>query len=117
MRYVVKWIAGFCYVIFKDQRDAEECVRQLDGREWGRMSRRFRVRFAWDGDARVRQAARRRDAEPSTKLFVAGYDARTTKASDLEVLFEEFGRIRVSNDGLRQRVFRQRFFFLLVFCF
>jgi hypothetical protein len=84
-------------VYYDDERDAEECIRRLDGREWGRLGRRLRVEFAKnDANVRAREAKRRSGADPNNTLFVAGFDPRGTRAEELEKVFEEFGRLKVS---------------------
>ncbi|PSC71904.1 serine arginine-rich splicing factor RS31-like isoform X1 [Micractinium conductrix] len=90
----VEFKSGFCFVHYKNKRDAEDAIHALDGREWGDRRRRLRVEFARnDANVRDREKARRDAANPSKTLFVAGFDPRTIRTRDIEKAFEEFGRI------------------------
>ncbi|PRW39211.1 serine arginine-rich splicing factor RS40-like isoform X1 isoform A [Chlorella sorokiniana] len=90
----VEFKSGFCFVYYKDKRDAEDCIHALDGREWGRLRRRLRVEFAKnDANVRERERSRRSGAEPNRTLFVAGFDPRSIRTRDIERAFEEFGRL------------------------
>jgi hypothetical protein len=65
-------------------------------RDWGRQGRRLRVEFAKnDANVRKREEARRAAAEPNKTLFVAGFDPRTTRSSDVEKAFDGYGRLKV----------------------
>ncbi|GAB4814071.1 hypothetical protein N2152v2_001117 [Parachlorella kessleri] len=91
----VEYKTGFCFVHFDDKRDAEDFIRAMDGREWGRLRRRLRVEFAKnDANVRTREETRRKNAEPNKTLFVAGFDPRGTRSRDIERAFEAFGRMR-----------------------
>ena len=99
---------------FEDERDADEAIRALNGAEWGRQNRRLRVEFAKnDANVRAREAARRSAADPNTTLFVAGFDARSTREADLEKSFEPFGRLKVRIDWLGNKV--QQPFYIFTF--
>ncbi|EFN53940.1 hypothetical protein CHLNCDRAFT_25380 [Chlorella variabilis] len=90
----VEYKSGFCFVHYKDKRDAEDAIHALDGREWGRLRRRLRVEFAKnDANVREREKARRNSADPNRTLFVAGFDPRGIRTRDIEKAFEEFGRL------------------------
>ncbi|KAL4429013.1 hypothetical protein ABPG77_006052 [Micractinium sp. CCAP 211/92] len=90
----VEYKSGFCFVHYRDKRDAEDAIHALDGREWGRLRRRLRVEFARnDANVRDREKARKASAEPNRTLFVAGFDPRSIRTRDIEKAFEEFGRL------------------------
>ncbi|KAL6784039.1 SRS10 [Auxenochlorella protothecoides x Auxenochlorella symbiontica] len=91
----VEFKSGFCFVHYEDIRDAEDAIKDLDGREWGRMRRRLRAEFSkTDVNVKVREERRREAAIPNTTLFVAGFDPRTIRTRDLERAFEPFGRVK-----------------------
>ena len=39
------WFTGFAFIYMEDERDAEDAIRALDRREFGRKGRRLRVEW------------------------------------------------------------------------
>lgn len=88
---------GFAFVYMGDERDAEDAIRSLDNREFGRQKRRLCVEWAKQGDGPVRRREERRrnasDLKPAKTLFVINFDPISTSVRDLETHFEPYGKL------------------------
>ncbi|GFH17747.1 uncharacterized protein HaLaN_14442, partial [Haematococcus lacustris] len=81
----------FAFVYMLNERDAERAIRKLDGKECGFKRRPLRVQWA-----KTKDADRKRNARPSTTLFVVNFDLSRTRERDVERHFEQYGRIKRS---------------------
>ncbi|KAJ9529885.1 hypothetical protein QJQ45_022309 [Haematococcus lacustris] len=79
----------FAFVYMLNERDAERAIRKLDGKECGFKRRPLRVQWA-----KTKDADRKRNARPSTTLFVVNFDLSRTRERDVERHFEQYGRIK-----------------------
>uniref|UniRef100_A0A0C9RYX6 TSA: Wollemia nobilis Ref_Wollemi_Transcript_1944_1041 transcribed RNA sequence n=1 Tax=Wollemia nobilis TaxID=56998 RepID=A0A0C9RYX6_9CONI len=87
--------SGFAFVYMEDERDAEDAIRGLDNREFGRQRRRLSVEWA-RGDRGIRHregGGRAVNLKPTKTLFVINFDPYTTRVKDLERHFEPYGRL------------------------
>ncbi|KAG0474466.1 hypothetical protein HPP92_014152 [Vanilla planifolia] len=87
---------GFAFIYMDDERDAEDAIRGLDRREFGRQGRRLRVE--WTKQERIgrRSVSSRRSSanlRPSKTLFVINFDSINTRTRDLERHFEPYGKV------------------------
>ncbi|KAL6747989.1 hypothetical protein V8C86DRAFT_3147334 [Haematococcus lacustris] len=80
---------NFAFVYMLNERDAERAIRKLDGKECGFKRRPLRVQWA-----KTKDADRKRNARPSTTLFVVNFDLSRTRERDVERHFEQYGRIK-----------------------
>ncbi|KAK8956548.1 Arginine/serine-rich-splicing factor RSP41 [Platanthera zijinensis] len=87
--------SGFAFVYMDDERDAEDAIRGLDRREFGRQGRRLRVE--WTNQERGGRSASSKkssaNSRPSKTLFVINFDPVNTRTRDLEGHFEPYGKI------------------------
>ncbi|GMH32520.1 hypothetical protein BSKO_00354 [Bryopsis sp. KO-2023] len=102
---------GFAFIYMKDKRDAEDAIYHLDGKDFGSKRRTLRVEWAKvcangsrsnasDGRdqpfflcPKAKEDLRRKNAKPTSTLFVVNFDARRTEEKDLEYHFEPYGRL------------------------
>ncbi|PKA61122.1 Arginine/serine-rich-splicing factor RSP40 [Apostasia shenzhenica] len=87
---------GFAFIYMDDERDAEDAIRGLDRREFGRQGRRLRVEWTKQERGGRRSVSSRRSSantRPSKTLFVINFDPINTRTRDLEKHFEPYGKI------------------------
>lgn len=85
---------GFAFVYMKDKRDGDDAVHELDGKEFGYRRRKLKVEWAkGNGEVKKREELRKRQARPTTTLFVVNFDPDRTRDRDLERIFDRFGRL------------------------
>ncbi|CAK9187209.1 unnamed protein product [Ilex paraguariensis] len=88
--------SGFAFVYMDDERDAEDAIRGLDRREFGRKGRRLRVEWTKQERSVRRPESSRRSStnmRPSKTLFVINFDPYHTKERDLERHFDPYGKV------------------------
>uniref|UniRef100_A0A6P3YRY5 serine/arginine-rich splicing factor RS40 isoform X1 n=1 Tax=Ziziphus jujuba TaxID=326968 RepID=A0A6P3YRY5_ZIZJJ len=87
--------SGFAFIYMEDERDAEDAIRGLDRREFGRKGRRLRVEWTKHERGIRRPGGSRRSANtrPSKTLFVINFDPYHTRTKDLERHFDPYGKI------------------------
>ncbi|KAL5567806.1 hypothetical protein UlMin_024381 [Ulmus minor] len=89
--------SGFAFIYMEDERDAEDAIRGLDRREFGRKGRRLRVEWTKHerGIRRPGGSSRRSSVtnRPSKTLFVINFDPYHTRTRDLERHFDPYGKI------------------------
>ncbi|KAI0500121.1 hypothetical protein KFK09_018330 [Dendrobium nobile] len=88
--------SGFAFVYMEDERDAEDAIRGLDRREFGKQGRRLRVEWTKQERGGRRSVSSRRSAansRPSKTLFVINFDPINTRTRDLERHFEPYGKL------------------------
>ncbi|KAI8572846.1 serine/arginine-rich splicing factor RS31-like isoform X2 [Rhododendron vialii] len=88
--------AGYAFVYFEDERDAEDAIRSLDNTPFGYDRRRLSVE--WSRGDRIR--GRHRDdsrsmpnQRPTKTLFVINFDPVRTRVRDIERHFEPYGKV------------------------
>ncbi|KAL6004574.1 Serine/arginine-rich splicing factor rs41 [Asimina triloba] len=86
---------GFAFVYMDDERDADDAIRGLDRKEFGRHGRRLRVEWSKQERGIRRPGGSRRsgDLKPSKTLFVINFDPIHTRTRDLERHFEPYGKV------------------------
>lgn len=80
----------------EEEQDAEDAIRSLDNREFGRQRRRLCVEWAKQGDGPIRRREERRgvsNLKPAKTLFVINFDPINTSVRDLETHFEPYGKL------------------------
>ncbi|XP_028116929.1 serine/arginine-rich splicing factor RS31-like [Camellia sinensis] len=86
--------AGFAFVYFEDERDAEDAIRGLDHLPFGYDRRRLSVEWAKGERGRPRDGSRSMTNQRPTKtLFVINFDPIRTRVRDIEKHFEPFGKV------------------------
>ncbi|XP_010252666.1 PREDICTED: serine/arginine-rich splicing factor RS31-like isoform X3 [Nelumbo nucifera] len=87
--------AGFAFVYFDDERDAEDAIRGLDDTPFGYSRRRLSVEWARQGDrGRHREGSRAMaNQRPTKTLFVINFDPIRTRIRDIERHFEPYGKV------------------------
>ncbi|KAF3433032.1 hypothetical protein FNV43_RR24134 [Rhamnella rubrinervis] len=88
--------SGFAFIYMEDERDAEDAIRGLDRREFGRKGRRLRVEWTKHERGIRRPGGSRRSSantRPSKTLFVINFDPYHTRTKDLERHFDPYGKI------------------------
>ncbi|XP_023553364.1 serine/arginine-rich splicing factor RS40-like isoform X1 [Cucurbita pepo subsp. pepo] len=94
--------SGFAFIYMEDEREAEDAIRALDRREFGRKGRRLRVEWTKQergirrpGGGRGGGDSRRSstNTKPSKTLFVINFDPYHTRTRDLERHFDPYGKI------------------------
>nr|DAD36192.1 TPA_asm: hypothetical protein HUJ06_006832 [Nelumbo nucifera] len=89
------FFAGFAFVYFDDERDAEDAIRGLDDTPFGYSRRRLSVEWARQGDrGRHREGSRAMaNQRPTKTLFVINFDPIRTRIRDIERHFEPYGKV------------------------
>ncbi|XP_059634418.1 serine/arginine-rich splicing factor RS31 isoform X2 [Cornus florida] len=86
--------AGFAFVYFEDERDAEDAIRGLDSAPFGYDRRRLSVEWARGERGRHREGSRSMaNQRPTKTLFVINFDPINTRVRDIEKHFEPHGRV------------------------
>ncbi|XP_020599828.1 serine/arginine-rich splicing factor RS40-like isoform X2 [Phalaenopsis equestris] len=86
----------FAFIYMEDERDAEDAIRGLDRREFGKQGRRLRVEWTKQERGGRRSVTSRRlsaNSRPSKTLFVINFDPINTRTRDLERHFEPYGKL------------------------
>ncbi|KAI4328947.1 hypothetical protein L6164_021259 [Bauhinia variegata] len=84
--------AGFAFVYYEDERDAEEAIRALDNFPFGYNKRRLSVEWAKFERVRHRDGSRA-NQRPTKTLFVINFDPVRTRVHDIERHFEPYGKV------------------------
>ncbi|XP_011093015.1 serine/arginine-rich splicing factor RS31 isoform X2 [Sesamum indicum] len=84
--------AGFAFVYFEDERDAEDAIRGLDNLPFGYDRRRLSVEWA-KGERGRHHDARATSQRPTKTLFVINFDPVRTRERDIERHFEPYGKV------------------------
>ncbi|KAK8944987.1 Arginine/serine-rich-splicing factor RSP41 [Platanthera zijinensis] len=88
--------SGFAFIYMDDERDAEDAIRAIDRREFGKQGRRLRVEWTKQERGGRRSVSSRRslaNSKPSKTLFVINFDPINTRTRDLERHFEPHGKV------------------------
>ncbi|XP_024028643.1 serine/arginine-rich splicing factor RS40 isoform X2 [Morus notabilis] len=88
--------SGFAFIYMEDDRDAEDAIRALDRREFGRKGRRLRVEWTKQERGIRRPGGSKKSSannRPSKTLFVINFDPYHTRTKDLERHFDQYGKI------------------------
>jgi arginine/serine-rich splicing factor 4/5/6 len=87
--------AGFAFVYFVDENDAEDAIRGVDTKPFGYDRRKLSVEWARGERGRPRDGSSRSVANqrPTKTLFMINFDANRTTARDIERHFEPYGKI------------------------
>ncbi|KAL4311455.1 hypothetical protein GQ457_01G050760 [Hibiscus cannabinus] len=86
--------AGFAFVYFEDERDAEDAIRGLDNIPFGHDRRRLSVEWAKGERGRHRDDSRSTTSQRPTKtLFVINFDPIRTRERDITKHFEPYGKV------------------------
>ncbi|KMZ56250.1 Arginine/serine-rich splicing factor [Zostera marina] len=88
--------AGFAFIYFEDERDAEDAIHGLDNRPFGYSRRRLSVEWSKQADRgpRFREGSRSvANSRPTKTLFVINFDPINTRIRDIERHFEPYGKI------------------------
>lgn len=88
--------SGFAFIYMEDERDAEDAIRGIDRREFGKQGRRLRVEWTKQERGGRRSVSSRRssaNSKPSKTLFVINFDPISTRTRDLEKHFEPYGKV------------------------
>ncbi|ONK73349.1 uncharacterized protein A4U43_C04F30130, partial [Asparagus officinalis] len=88
--------SGFAFIYMEDERDADDAIRGLDRREFGRHGRRLRVEWTKQERGGRRSGSERRspaNTRPAKTLFVINFDPINTRMRDLERHFEPYGKV------------------------
>ncbi|CAL5397705.1 unnamed protein product [Camellia sinensis] len=86
--------AGFAFVYFEDERDAEDAIRGLDHLPFGYDRRRLSVEWAKGERGRPCDGSRSMTNQRPTKtLFVINFDPIRTRVRDIEKHFEPYGKV------------------------
>ncbi|EOX95642.1 RNA-binding family protein isoform 5, partial [Theobroma cacao] len=86
--------AGFAFVYFEDERDAEDAIRGLDNIPFGYDRRRLSVEWAKGERGRHRDGSRSTTNQRPTKtLFVINFDPIRTRERDILRHFEPYGKV------------------------
>ncbi|XP_019424357.1 PREDICTED: serine/arginine-rich splicing factor RS31-like isoform X1 [Lupinus angustifolius] len=84
--------AGYAFVYYEDERDAEDAIRVLDNFPFGYEKRRLSVEWARGERGRHPNGARE-NQRPTRTLFVINFDPIRTRDRDIERHFEPYGKI------------------------
>ncbi|XP_075519893.1 serine/arginine-rich splicing factor RS31-like isoform X2 [Primulina tabacum] len=84
--------AGFAFVYFEDERDADDAIRGLDNIPFGYDRRRLSVEWARGERGRHRDG-RAANQRPTKTLFVINFDPVRTRDRDIERHFEPYGKV------------------------
>ncbi|XVF22327.1 hypothetical protein REPUB_Repub12eG0163500 [Reevesia pubescens] len=88
------YIAGFAFVYFEDERDAEDAIRGLDNAPFGYDRRRLSVEWAKGERGRHRDGSRSiTNQRPTKTLFVINFDPIRTRERDILRHFEPYGKV------------------------
>eukprot|EP00238_Polyblepharides_amylifera_P010450 CAMPEP_0196574092 /NCGR_PEP_ID=MMETSP1081-20130531/3870_1 /TAXON_ID=36882 /ORGANISM="Pyramimonas amylifera, Strain CCMP720" /LENGTH=197 /DNA_ID=CAMNT_0041891997 /DNA_START=34 /DNA_END=628 /DNA_ORIENTATION=+ len=83
---------GFAFVYMEDERDGNDAIRDLNGKQVGR--RALKVQWAKGaGPTKAKEDKRFDQSKPTDTLFICNFDQRITRYSDLESHFSGFGRV------------------------
>ncbi|XP_039064044.1 serine/arginine-rich splicing factor RS31-like [Hibiscus syriacus] len=86
--------AGFAFVYFEDERDAEDAIRGLDNIPFGYDHRRLSVEWAKGVRGRHRDGSKSTTNQRPTKtLFVINFDPIRTRERDITKHFEPYGKV------------------------
>lgn len=85
--------AGYAFVYFEDERDAEDAIRGLDNTPFGYERRRLSVEWAKGERGRPRDAKSASNQRPTKTLFVINFDPIRTRERDIERHFEPYGKV------------------------
>ncbi|XP_051145040.1 serine/arginine-rich splicing factor RS31-like isoform X2 [Andrographis paniculata] len=84
--------AGFAFVYFEDERDADDAIRGLDNLPFGYDKRRLSVEWA-RGERGRHHDGRGGNQRPTKTLFVINFDPIRTRDRDIERHFEPYGKV------------------------
>ncbi|KAL3622289.1 Serine/arginine-rich splicing factor rs31 [Castilleja foliolosa] len=84
--------AGFAFVYYEHERDAEDAIHGLDNIPFGYDKRRLSVEWAKGERGRHRDGAAGNQRRTKT-LFVINFDQVRTKVDDIERHFEPYGKV------------------------
>lgn len=87
--------AGFAFVYFDDERDAEDAIRGLDTVPFGYDRRRLSVEWAKGERDRSRDGSKSMptNQRPTKTLFVINFDPIHTRDRDIQRHFEPYGKV------------------------
>ncbi|CAI9259241.1 unnamed protein product [Lactuca saligna] len=86
--------AGFAFVYYEDERDAEDAIQALDNSPFGYDKRRLSVEWARGERGRHRDGSKSMaNQRPTKTLFVINFDPIRTRVRDIEKHFEPYGKV------------------------
>ncbi|KAI3693470.1 hypothetical protein L6452_33305 [Arctium lappa] len=86
--------AGFAFVYYEDERDAEDAIHALDNSPFGYDRRRLSVEWARGERGRHRDGSKSvANQRPTKTLFVINFDPIRTRVGDIEKHFEPYGKV------------------------
>lgn len=86
--------AGFAFVYYEDERDAEDAIHALDNSPFGYDRRRLSVEWARGERGRHRDGSKSvANQRPTKTLFVINFDPIRTRVRDIEKHFEPYGKV------------------------
>lgn len=84
--------AGYAFVYFEDERDAEDAIRGIDNIPFGYEKRRLSVEWA-KGERGKPHGKAASNQRPTKTLFVINFDPIRTKERDIERHFEPYAKV------------------------
>ncbi|KAL0862057.1 hypothetical protein Bca101_041175 [Brassica carinata] len=84
--------AGYAFVYFEDERDAEDAIRGIDNIPFGYEKRKLSVEWA-KGERGKPHGKAASNQRPTKTLFVINFDPIRTKERDIERHFEPYGKV------------------------
>ncbi|XP_010542787.1 PREDICTED: serine/arginine-rich splicing factor RS31-like [Tarenaya hassleriana] len=85
--------AGYAFVCFEDERDAEDAIRGLDNIPFGYERRRLSVEWAKGERIRPRDDRFLGNQKPTKTLFVINFDPIHTRERDIFRHFDRYGEV------------------------
>ncbi|GFP98534.1 serine/arginine-rich splicing factor rs40 [Phtheirospermum japonicum] len=96
----VEWVdlkSGFAFIYMRDERDAEDAIRNLDWIQFGRNGQRLRVEWLtlieFDPQRDRFRKSMATNSRPSKTLFVINFDPVNTRIRNIEKHFAQYGRV------------------------
>ncbi|KAG7575154.1 RNA-binding domain superfamily [Arabidopsis suecica] len=87
------FLAGYAFVYFEDERDAEDAIRGTDNTTFGYERRKLSVEWAKGERGKPRDGKAASNQRPTKTLFVINFDPIRTRERDMERHFEPYGKV------------------------
>ncbi|KAI3741397.1 hypothetical protein L1987_59069 [Smallanthus sonchifolius] len=86
--------AGYAFVYFEDERDAEVAIHGLDNTPFGYDRRKLSVEWARGERGRQCDGSKSMaNQRPTKTLFIINFDPIRTRVRDIEKHFEPYGKV------------------------